>query len=189
MSETDRLVKIAPIRLRRRTSRLTRSTLKLVGTASAPPGVSSVWMLMAPTLKSPTLPVRRPPPRIGTVRPWSRPIRRLKKRVGASPLPKKPDAPMLRRAAPPPPAPGARPKSKMPWLSRKNSRFSGKNRLNRVRLICCSSTSTCAKSVFQVKSAVRFSVSPYLTSPPACPAPSFETGGTAVRSVASEPIT
>jgi len=32
-------------------------------------------------------------------------------------------------------------------FSRKNGRFSGKSRLNRVRLICCSSTSTCAKSV------------------------------------------
>ena len=29
-----------------------------------------------------------------------------------------------------------------PWFSRKNSRFSGKNRLNRVRLICCASVST-----------------------------------------------
>lgn len=39
------------------------------------------------------------------------------------------------------------PKLKIPWFSRKNSRFSGKKRLNRVRLICCSSASTCAKSV------------------------------------------
>ena len=43
--------------------------------------------------------------------------------------------------------PAGRPKSKMPRLSRKNSRFSGKNKGNRVRLICCSSTSTWAKSV------------------------------------------
>jgi hypothetical protein len=32
-------------------------------------------------------------------------------------------------------------------FSRKKSRFSGKNRLKRVRLICCWSTSTCEKSV------------------------------------------
>ena len=30
----------------------------------------------------------------------------------------------------------------MPWFSMKNSRFSGKKRLNRVRLTCCSSAST-----------------------------------------------
>ena len=139
---------MAPTRLRRRMSRLTRSTLKLVASASAV-GVSSVWMLMAPTLKSPTLPVRRPPPTIGTVRPSSRPMRRLKKRVGASPGGNTPGGAFrMARAEPPnPPNPATRPKSKMPWLSRKNSRFSGKNRLNRVRLICCSSTSTCAKSV------------------------------------------
>ena len=38
------------------------------------------------------------------------------------------------------PKPPPRPKSKMPRPSRKNSRFSGKNRLKRVRLTCCSST-------------------------------------------------
>ena len=41
----------------------------------------------------------------------------------------------------------ARPKSKMPRPSRKKSRFSGNCRLKRVRFTCCSSTSTCAKSV------------------------------------------
>ena len=181
---------MAPTRLRRRMSRLTRSTLKLVGRALLA-RASSVWMLMAPTLKSPTLPVSRPPPRIGTVRPaWSRPIRRLKKRVGASPGGNTPGGALrIPRAEPPkPPKPATRPKSKMPWLSRKNSRFSGKNRLNRVRLICCSSTSTCAKSVLKVKSAVRFSVRPYFTSTPPFPSPSFEIGGTTVRSVLSEPI-
>jgi len=40
-----------------------------------------------------------------------------------------------------------RAKSKIPRPSRKKSRFSGKNRLNRVRFTCCSSISTCAKSV------------------------------------------
>ena len=62
--------------------------------------------------------------------------------------------------------PPPRAKSKMPRPSRKNSRFSGKNRLNRVRFTCCSSTSTWAKSVFQVRSAVRFRVMPYFTSTP-----------------------
>ena len=57
-------------------------------------------------------------------------------------------------------------KLKMPCPSRKNSRFSGKKRPNRVRLTCCSSTSTWAKSVLYVKSAVRFSVMPYFTSKP-----------------------
>ncbi len=62
-----------------------------------------------------------------------------------------------------------RAKSKMPRPSRKNSRFSGKNRLNRVRFTCCSSTSTCAKSVLTVKSAVRFWVTPYFRSTPISP--------------------
>ena len=39
------------------------------------------------------------------------------------------------------------PTEKRPAFSRKNGRFSGKNRLNRSRLIRWSSTSTCAKSV------------------------------------------
>ena len=59
------------------------------------------------------------------------------------------------------------PNSKNPAFSRKNGRFSGKNRSNRVRLICSSSTSTCAKSVLNVASSVRLGVSPYLTSRPA----------------------
>ena len=41
----------------------------------------------------------------------------------------------------------APPKVNVPWFSRKKSRFSGKNRLKRVRLTCCWSASTCAKSV------------------------------------------
>ena len=43
-----------------------------------------------------------------------------------------------------------------PWFSRKNSRFSGKNRLKRVRFTCCVSTSTCEKSVRHVPSSTRF---------------------------------
>ena len=61
--EDDRLAKIAPTRLRRRTSRFTRIAVKLVEGGS-PIGGSSVSMLRAPTLKSPTLPVNRLPPRI-----------------------------------------------------------------------------------------------------------------------------
>ena len=51
--------------------------------------------------------------------------------------------------------PPPRAKSKMPRPSRKNSRFSGKNRLNRVRFTCCLVHLNLAKSVFQVRSAVR----------------------------------
>ena len=69
-----RLVNIAPIVLRRRMSRLTRSTVKfvpgLLDTASSP-----VWMFITPTPKAPTLPVSRPPASIGTTRPRLRPIR------------------------------------------------------------------------------------------------------------------
>ena len=148
---------MAPMRLRRRMSRLTRKTEKLV--ARAPTSCwPSVWIVSAPMLNGPMRPVRRPPPRIGTVRvkpsslAW-RPMRRLKKMTGASPPPKKPPpavAPPVGREAenpPPPPKLAPTPKSKMPRLSRKKSRFSGKKRLKRVRLTCCWSTSTCAKSV------------------------------------------
>ena len=61
----------------------------------------------------------------------------------------------------------------MPEFSRKKSRFSGKNRLNRVRLICCSSASTWEKSVLTVKSHVRPDVTPYFTSKPASKSPSL----------------
>ncbi len=68
----------------------------------------------------------------------------------------------------------APPKAKSPAFSRKKSRFSGKNRLKRVRLICCSSASTWAKSVLTVKSAVRFWVMPYFASMPTSAVRSFE---------------
>ena len=58
-------------------------------------------------------------------------------------------------------------KSKVEARSWKNWRFSGKNRAKRVRLICWSSASTCAKSVFTVRSSARFDVGEYLTSIPA----------------------
>ena len=109
----------------------------------------------------PTLPVSLPPARTGTTSPVSRPIRRLKNRNGVSPLPAA--RPALARPA----------NANVPAPSRKKSRFSGKNRLKRVRFTCCSSTSTCAKSVFTVRSAVRFWVSPYLMSPPTRPSASL----------------
>ena len=46
-------------------------------------------------------------------------------------------------------------------FSRKNFRFLGKKRLQRVRLICSSSASTCAKSVFTVKSSTTCEPSSY----------------------------
>ena len=50
--------------------------------------------------------------------------------------------------------------------SRKNCRFSGKKREYRVRLTCWLSASTCAKSVFSVRSRVTLLDSPYFTSAP-----------------------
>ena len=76
----------------------------------------------------------------------------------------------------------------MPRPSRKNSRFSGKNRLNRVRFTCCSSTSTWAKSVFQVRSAVRFWVMPYFTSRPPSPSRELTVGVDAARLVLMPPM-
>src|SRR6185295_1634526 len=73
----------------------------------------------------------------------------------------------------PPPVEGPRsfavPNWNVPEFSRKNSRFSGKNRLNRDRFTCCSSASTWEKSVLRVKSHVRPDVTPYLTSTPTSP--------------------
>ena len=81
----------------------------------------------------PALPARRPPPTIGIGWPESeRPMRRLKKRSVSTVVEVKvPPVPILKK----------------PAFSRKKSRFSGKKRLKRVRLTCCSSTSTWAKSV------------------------------------------
>jgi hypothetical protein len=61
------------------------------------------------------------------------------------------------------------PAEKTPAFSRKNGRFSGKKSGKRVRLVRCSSTSTCAKSVLYVRSSVRLGVSPYFTSAPNSP--------------------
>jgi hypothetical protein len=75
------------------------------------------------------------------------------------------------------------PNEKVPWFSRKKSRFSGKNRLNRVRLTCCSSASTCAKSVLIVRSATSPCVTAYFTSRPASASGWFERRGVDTLSV------
>ena len=82
----------------------------------------------------------------------------------------------------------APPKPKIPWFSRKNSRFSGKKRLKRVRLICCSSASTCAKSGLAVKSAVSPWVTPYFTSRPRSP-PTPRAGAAGAAAAVTSPMT
>ena len=89
------------------------------------------------------------------------------------------------------PAGGARvevPNPKIPCPSRKNSRFSGKKRLNRVRLICCVSASTCAKSVFQVRSAVRPLVMPTFASAPKSPPKVFSKLPLSAKAPAESPM-
>src|SRR5258705_12533416 len=119
-------------------------------------------MFSAPTEYAPWRPLRRVPPRIGSACPSSdKPIRREKNRRISwiwlvRPAPKLPPPPLLRSS----------PKEKIPWFSRKKSRFSGKNRLKRVRFTCCSSASTCEKSVLTVKSHTSPDVTPYFTSTP-----------------------
>ena len=139
-------------RLRR--SRRSRATPTL---SAGAPATASVCMFRKPTVTvSVTFPDSRAPPRIGMALPLSlMPIRRLKKSsVCAGSLKVAP--PLLLTV-------------KAPAFSRKNGRFSGKNRLKRSRLICCWSTSTCAKSVLYVTSSVRPDVTPYLRSPPMSP--------------------
>ena len=58
-----------------------------------------------------------------------------------------------------------------------------------MRFTCCSSTSTCAKSVFTVRSSARFCVTAYLTSTPASASQSFSTGGATTRSVLMRDVT
>ena len=113
--------------------------------------VAAVCMFRNPTfVLLPTLPDRRPPPTIGICSPRSpSPMRRLKNTSTA------PDCPTENR----------------PAFSRKKGRFSGKNRVNRSRLICSSSTSTCAKSVWNVASSVRLGVMLYFRSAPQSPVP------------------
>ena len=59
-----------------------------------------------------------------------------------------------------------RPNRNICWFSRKSCRFSGKKSEKRVKLICCVSASSCAKSVLTVKSAVRPEVTPHFASMP-----------------------
>ena len=84
-------------------------------------------MLMMPTLvRGDTRPDSRAPPTMGMAR-------------SSEPMP----IALLKNTSASPPMPT----ENSPAFSRKNGRFSGKNRLKRSRLICCVSTSTCAKSV------------------------------------------
>ncbi len=62
--------------------------------------------------------------------------------------------------------PASSAKVKMPSFSRKKSRFSGKKRENRVRLICSSSTSTWEKSVRAVRSRTSRGVTAHFASSP-----------------------
>ena len=124
-------------------------------------------MFSAPIEYGPARPVTRPPARIGIEAPLSdRPMVRLKNSFASGGEFCRP----LAAALPPPsvavPVLGS-PNWKMPEFSRKNSRFSGKRMLNRVRFTCCSSASTCEKSVFTVASSVSPVVSPYFRSSPA----------------------
>ena len=98
-------------------------------------------------------PLSREPPKIG---------------IGAPELPC-PDRPM-RREKNSSICCGA-PNWKVDAFSRKNERFSGKNRSKRVRFTCSSSTSTCAKSVLTVKSAVRLGRTAHLASTPTLASP------------------
>ena len=60
--------------------------------------------------------------------------------------------------------------------------------LKRVRLTCCSSTSTWAKSVLTVMSAFKLAVTPYLASSPKSRSKSFSTCGVRSLSVVTRPI-
>jgi len=74
--EVERFVNMAPMLLRFRMSRLTRTTEKLVDSVSDT-GSSAVWMFITPMAYLPTFPVNRPPPLIGITRPRLSPMRRL----------------------------------------------------------------------------------------------------------------
>ena len=74
--DTDRLVNNPPIELRRRMSRRSRTTVKLVGSVAETVS-SPAWMFNAPTSNGPIFPVTRAPPTMGTTRPCSSPIFRL----------------------------------------------------------------------------------------------------------------
>src|SRR5213592_578928 len=140
-----RCTAMTPMRERAASSRCSRTTEYAIAACVV---ARSVKICSAPTVKSPTRPVTRPPPRIETGWPRvSMPMRRVKNRSTACGVPAE----------------------KMPAFSRKNGRFSGKKSGKRVRLVRCSSTSTCAKSVLYVRSSVRLGVTPNLSSPPTSP--------------------
>ena len=132
-----RFVKIPPTVVRGSTSTRIRATALFAPRMSP---ASFVCRFRSPIENGPACPVRRPPPRMS----FSIPMRRLK------------NASVSRRS----------PKVKRPARSRKNSRFSGKKRLKRVRFTWALSASAWAKSVFQVRSSVRFEVTEYFASIP-----------------------
>jgi hypothetical protein len=101
---------MSPTLLRRRMFRRTRAAANVVCTAPAS-GLSFVVTASPPTSNCPALPVRRPPAMTGTDCPLLRPILLLKNMIGTVAV----------RA----PKPACPPKSKIPWPSRKKSRFSG----------------------------------------------------------------
>jgi hypothetical protein len=87
-------------------------------------------MLSKPTRMFAIVPVKRAPPLIGTWLPApARPILLLKNMDTSEP----PNE--------------LSPTENNPAFSRKNALFSGKNKLNLSKFICCSSASACAKSV------------------------------------------
>ena len=140
---------ITPTELRPSTSRRRRTAENPV--AGDTPSNSCWRMWKAPTSVRPSLPVMRAPPTMGMISPSSEsPIRRLKNRKVSGGSNGRLVSPTW----------------KSPAFSRKNSRCSGKKSSKRVRFTCCSSASTCAKSVFTVTSRFRLDPSPTLASSP-----------------------
>ena len=155
---------MAPIRLRWKMSRLTLRTVKLVDGASCRQrlGRLHVERAVAPWPGAPEQAASGQDRDVEAVVQADAPAveeQRRRARVLAAAL--------HAAAAPVPPLPvEPLPKLKVSAPSRKKSRFSGKSRLNRVRLTCCSSSSTCAKSVLTVMSAMSVCWMPHFRSKP-----------------------
>ena len=154
----------APTELRASTSRRRRTAEYPIAGSSPSSASWRIWK--APISVAPSLPVTRAPPRIGRMSPSEdRPMRRLKNSAvsrGSNGRVRSPT-------------------SKSPAFSRKNSRFSGKNNSKRVRLTCCSSASTWAKSVFSVRSRFRLELRAILASSPPLGTNSRSTSSPSVR--------
>ena len=145
-------VKIAPTYDCWSRFRLTRATKKFFSlTIGRSPGRSRrspVRTPSTPTSVRPTVPVSLTPASIGTSRPPSRPICRLKNGYTSAPVGGMPPAgsgPMLA-------------KLKTPAPCRKKDRFSGKSTEKRERLIWRASTSVSPKSVLKVAVSFRLGV-------------------------------